>query len=47
MEINDTTIALLATALWAISEALGFSKKIKANGIFQAIFMIAKKLAGK
>lgn len=44
----DNTALLVAVlgALLAISEALSFIPAIKANGIFQLVVNIAKKLAG-
>lgn len=40
-------LAIIFGALFAVSEALALIPAIKANGIFQAIFGIIKKLAGR
>ncbi|MBA7472735.1 hypothetical protein ES707_08067 [subsurface metagenome] len=41
------TIAVIATALFAISEALSLIPALRANGIFQVIWNVLKVLAGK
>ena len=45
MEAN--TIAIILAALFAVSEALSYIPALKANGVFQLIFGILGKLAGK
>jgi hypothetical protein len=40
-------VAILLGVLFGISEALGAIPALKANGIFQAVFNVLKKLAGK
>jgi hypothetical protein len=44
--MNEQTMAIIL-ALLAVSEALSFSDKIKANGVFQLIYSILKSLSGK
>lgn len=34
-------------ALFAVSEALALIPSVKANSVFQAVFSVLKKLAGK
>jgi len=45
--MSGETMTAIAVALLAISEALSFIPKIKANGVFQIVVNILKKLAGK
>jgi hypothetical protein len=39
--------AIIATALFALSEVLALIPSIKSNGIFDLIFNLLKKAAGK
>lgn len=34
---DNTLLAAILGALWAVSEVLAFIKPVKANGVFQAI----------
>lgn len=43
---NTTLLVAVLGALLAISEALSFIPAIKANGVFQLVINIIKKLAG-
>ena len=45
--MDNGTIAIIASALLAVSEALSLIPAIKANGIFQFVVNIAKAVAGK
>lgn len=45
--MDPTTAAVIAIAVAAISEALSLYPGIKANGIIQAVLMIAKVLFPK
>lgn len=47
MTWDANTIAIVATAAWAVSEALSLIPAVKANGIFQLLAGIVRKLAGK
>lgn len=47
MDFDANTIAIIATAAWAVSEALGLIPAVKANGIFQLVVMLIRKVAGK
>ena len=40
-------IAIVATALFAISEALSLIPKVKSNGVFQLVANIIRKVAKK
>ena len=44
--IVENQVAIIAT-LFAISEGLSLIPSVQANGVFQALFGILKKLAGK
>jgi hypothetical protein len=43
---TDTTMVVLG-ALFAVSEALSLIPAVKANGVFQFIYVLLKRLAGK
>jgi hypothetical protein len=43
--MDPTTIAVVVTALLAVSEVLSLVPQIKANGIFQLIYGIIRQLA--
>lgn len=43
----DSALTILFAVLFGISEALSLIPAIKANGVFQMIFNILAKLAGK
>lgn len=45
--MDADTVAIIATAAWAVSEALSLIPGVKANGVFQVIYQIIKRLAGK
>lgn len=45
--MDADTIAVVATAAWAVSEALSLIPQVKANGIFQVLAGIVKRMAGK
>ena len=45
--MDTTTITIILAALFAVSEALSYIPALKANGVFQLIFGILGKLAGK
>lgn len=45
--MDDQTITLIAVAVAAVSELLALIPAVKANGIFQAVFLIVRRLAGK
>ena len=45
--MDSNIIAIIATAAWAVSEALSLIPSIKANGIFQLLANVIKRLAGK
>lgn len=47
MTLDANTIAIIATAAWAVSEALSLIPAVKANGLFQLLAGIVRKLAGK
>lgn len=47
MTWDANTIAIIATAAWAVSEALSLIPSVRANGLFQLLAMLVKKLAGK
>ena len=44
---NTTTYALVVTCLFALSELLAKIPQVKANSVFELIFGILSKLAGK
>ncbi len=43
----DPTAFVIVTALFAVSEALSLIPQVKSNGIFQLVFNVIKKVAGK
>lgn len=45
--MDANTIAVIATAAWAVSEALSLIPQVKANGVFQLMFNIIRKCAGR
>ena len=45
--MDSQTVAIIAGALLAVSEALSLIPAVKANGIFQLVVNIIKSLAGK
>lgn len=45
--MDTQTISLILAALFAVSEALSLIPAVKSNGVFQLVFGILKKLAGK
>lgn len=45
--MDSTTIAIITTALWAISEALSLIPSVKANGVFQLFYNLIKKITGR
>lgn len=47
INMDSNTIAVMATAAWAVSEALSLIPQVKSNGIFQLIANIARRVAGK
>ena len=48
MNLSDpNTVTVIIGALFAVSEVLGMIPQVKANGVFQGIYQILKKLAGK
>ena len=47
MSVDANTIAIIATAAWAVSEALSLIPAVKSNGLFQLCYNIIKKIAGK
>lgn len=47
MEVNSDVLMVIFGVLFGISEALALIPAIKSNSIFQLIYNILKKLAGK
>lgn len=47
MSIDANTMAIIATAAWAVSEALSLIPAVKANGLFQLLSALVRKVAGK
>lgn len=45
--MDSTTIAIITTALWGVSEALSLIPSVKANGVFQLIYGVIKKITGR
>jgi hypothetical protein len=45
--MDSSKLALVFGVLFALSEAIGMIPSIQANSVFQMIFSILKKLAGK
>lgn len=45
--MDANTIAVVATAAWAVSEALSLIPAVRANGIFQLVYQVVKKIAGR
>lgn len=45
--MDQETLLIIAGALFAVSEALSLIPAVKANGVFQLVFGILKKLLGK
>lgn len=45
--MDPTTYAVIAIALAAISEALSLYPRVRANGIIQALLLVAKTLFPK
>lgn len=45
--MDSDVIAIIATAAWAVSEALSLIPAVKSNGLFQLIVAIIRKVAGK
>lgn len=45
--LSDPTLAIVFAALYATSEALSLIPAVKANGTFQLVFNIIKKLSRK
>ena len=43
----DPTTFIIVSALFAVSEALSLIPAVKSNGIFQLVFNVIKKVAGK
>lgn len=43
----DPTAFIVISALFAVSEALSLIPAVKSNGVFQLIFNVIKKVAGK
>lgn len=43
----ENVITIVVGVLFAVSEALSFIPAIKANGVFQAIYSMIKKLKGE
>lgn len=47
MNLDANTIAVIATAAWAVSEALSLIPSVRANGLFQLLAQLIRKVAGK
>jgi len=47
MEMNTETVTVISVALLAISEGLSLIPAVKSNGIFQLVYNLLKKVAGK
>lgn len=47
MTWDANTIAIIATAAWAVSEALSLIPSVKSNGLFQLLATLIRKVAGK
>lgn len=47
MELSNESMMAIVVAVLAVSEALAFIPSIKANGVFQAVVNVLKKIANK
>lgn len=45
--MDQVTLTIIFAVLWSLSETLALIPGIKANGVFQLVAGILKKLAGK
>lgn len=47
MEVSADTATIVVAALLAVSEVLSLIPSVKANGVFQLVARMIKKLAGR
>jgi hypothetical protein len=45
--MDTDVMTLIFMALWVVSEALSYIPAVKANGVFQLIYGITRKLVGR
>jgi hypothetical protein len=45
--MDQDTVSIVIAALFAVSEALSLIPTVKANGVFQMVSGVVKRLAGK
>jgi hypothetical protein len=45
--VDSDTLSIVMAALFAVSEALSLIPRVRANGVFQAVYNVIRFLAGR